>query len=123
MPDPYTPTNWKSGDVITAEKLNKIENAIPPLIVTETETGNNYEHTIGVSYNDIYAAILNGQSVFLSTTSNNSNPVFLTLTSLIHEGEEYLASFNFGDFEYNATTASGLLKDTWETTYDGPVVE
>lgn len=25
---PYTPTEWKTGDIITAEKLNKAENAI-----------------------------------------------------------------------------------------------
>lgn len=24
----YTPTEWKDGDIITAEKLNKIENGI-----------------------------------------------------------------------------------------------
>ena len=24
----YTPTEWKSGDVITAEKLNKLENEV-----------------------------------------------------------------------------------------------
>ena len=33
----YEPTNWKNGDIITAEKLNKIENGIStsasPLII------------------------------------------------------------------------------------------
>ena len=24
----YTPTNWQTGDVITAEKLNKLENGV-----------------------------------------------------------------------------------------------
>ena len=29
----YEPTNWKNGDVITAEKLNKIENAVEDLSI------------------------------------------------------------------------------------------
>ena len=41
----YTPTEWKDGDIITAEKLNKIENGIStsasPLIIY-LESANRY---------------------------------------------------------------------------------
>lgn len=38
----YVPTNWATGDVITAEKLNHIENGIASFIV-------NFKITVGVS--------------------------------------------------------------------------
>lgn len=36
----YTPTTWKSGDIVTSAKLNKLETAAAPFIVTFTP---NYE--------------------------------------------------------------------------------
>ena len=52
----YTPTEWETGDVITAEKLNKAEEGIaqasPVFIpVTYDETSNVY--VLDASYNDI----------------------------------------------------------------------
>lgn len=32
----YTPTNWQAGDVVTSTKLNKLETAAAPFIVTFT---------------------------------------------------------------------------------------
>lgn len=32
----YTPTTWKNGDVVTSTKLNKLETAAAPFIVTFT---------------------------------------------------------------------------------------
>lgn len=43
----YEPTNWKSGDVVTSAKLNKLENGVAAaggggvLVVNVTEDGNN----------------------------------------------------------------------------------
>ena len=34
----YEPTNWKTGDIITAQKLNKIENAIGPIYLASQQT-------------------------------------------------------------------------------------
>lgn len=36
----YTPTTWTNGDVITAEKLNKIENGLSPEVFTADIGGN-----------------------------------------------------------------------------------
>ena len=36
----YSPTNWKNGDIVTADKLNKLENGVAAcgvLIVNDTE--------------------------------------------------------------------------------------
>ena len=32
----YTPTTWKSGDIVTSAKLNKLETAAAPYVVTFT---------------------------------------------------------------------------------------
>lgn len=31
----YTPTNWQTGDVVTADKLNKLENGVEKSVVTD----------------------------------------------------------------------------------------
>ena len=58
----YIPTNWKIGDTITAEKLNKLENAIANikssgLLVTITD--NVMDKTAG----EIIEAVENGVPV------------------------------------------------------------
>ena len=46
----YTPTNWQTGDIITAERLNKLENGV--------------------------AALSNYDIVFTQTYDDNDNDVF-----------------------------------------------
>lgn len=46
----YTPTEWETGDVITAEKLNKIEagigDALNTFVITCTATAQDFSGTI-----------------------------------------------------------------------------
>ena len=70
----YTPTEWKTGDVVTAEKLNKLENGIisgtvymPINYDAETE-----QYSIEASYNDLMSMIENGQSVFGIMDTDNA---------------------------------------------------
>lgn len=56
----YTPTQWETGDIITAEKLNKAEQGIaaanPVFIpVTYDEAANAY--VLGASYNELKALV------------------------------------------------------------------
>lgn len=63
----YEPTEWKTGDVITSEKLNKIENGIAnsgrviyqDITITEIEDGAIYD--LGISFNDFIKAKENDQ--------------------------------------------------------------
>ena len=49
----YTPTNWKSGDVVTSAKLNNIESGIVnSVLVVTMDTNNALDHT----YAEIEAA-------------------------------------------------------------------
>ena len=67
----YTPTVWETGDVITAEKLNKAEQGIAvassatasSLLLTETVEGN--VHTLSETYNTIETALTAGINVLL----------------------------------------------------------
>lgn len=56
----YTPTEWQTGDTITAEKLNNMENGIKnanePFIVTLTPTAQDFSGTMDKTPQEIYNA-------------------------------------------------------------------
>lgn len=73
----YTPTEWQTGDTITAEKLNKMENGIQnannPFIVTLTPTAQDFSGTMDKTVAEINAAYEAGQKiVFLIYTSETA---------------------------------------------------
>jgi hypothetical protein len=43
----YTPTNWQTGDVVTADKLNHIENGIPKLVTYSYPYGEDSNYLAG----------------------------------------------------------------------------
>lgn len=54
----YVKTNWKTGDVITAENLNNMEGGIEAaeaFIIPVSFDGETSTMTLGASWNDIYA--------------------------------------------------------------------
>lgn len=63
---PYQPTEWKTGDIVSSQGLNKIENNIGPLVVNADMEN----ERVDASYNDIKAAILAGRPVFLMYAAN-----------------------------------------------------
>ena len=79
----YNKTNWKSGDVVTSEKLNKMENGI-------VDAGK------GLS---IIVAHYNGDTQSLDITPNdifddNNNAIAWPVVLSINNGEIYLDSVN-----------------------------
>lgn len=63
----YTPTNWQTGDTITAEKLNNmesgIENANNPFIVTLTPTAQDFSGTMDKTPQEIDEAYRTGRRI------------------------------------------------------------
>lgn len=63
----YTPTQWQTGDTITAEKLNNmesgIENANEPFIVTLTPTAADMSGTMDKTVGEIYEAWMAGKRI------------------------------------------------------------
>ena len=71
----YTPTEWKNGDVITAEKLNNIENGI---VNIESEG-------VPIAIVDVVAAVDAGDY------DAQSDATYEQLTSLFNEGKIVIA--------------------------------
>lgn len=63
----YTPTEWQTGDTITAEKLNNmesgIENANEPFLVTLTPTAQDFSGTMDKTVGEINAAYEAGRKI------------------------------------------------------------
>ena len=70
----YEKTNWTSGDVITAEKLNHMEDGIglaggSALIVTGTDDGT--QITLNKTFGEIKTAYNAGTPIFITITLSN----------------------------------------------------
>lgn len=64
----YTKQTWINGDIITAEKLNNIENGIvggSSFVVTATDTENEGELVLDKTWNEINAALNSGMFVVI----------------------------------------------------------
>ncbi len=83
----YDSIEWKSGDVITAEKLNQMESQITPLIgVLTDEGGGNFSSNF--SYKDIHDAILDGRNIVIYSIDEYGNYILYDIHS-IYEDTEY----------------------------------
>ena len=91
----YTPTEWVTGDVITAAKLNKAEQGIAaafPFIVNQTVEGS--VETLSKTWKEITDAMAAGKSVFLlddQLDGDDSNiSYFQCLGGFVSEGVYYV---------------------------------
>jgi hypothetical protein len=78
----YTPTEWKNGDVITAEKLNKLEDGVAsagggvePFVVTFSQPEFGGAVTADKTYTEIHEALQQGKVV--SGILNRVNGMFI----------------------------------------------
>lgn len=66
----YTPTEWQTGDTITAEKLNNMENGIDnanhPFVITLTPTAADLSGTMNVEPDAVDAAARNRDRIVFS---------------------------------------------------------
>lgn len=80
----YTPTEWKTGDVITAEKLNNIEQGI--VNATNFVNVNAEENPETHSYTNI--TLDNNYSQILEMLENNETVAFMLNISVVVNGQE-----------------------------------
>lgn len=97
----YIPTQWNTGDIVTAEKLNKIEGAIEECSSNTSSVSGLVEAsmdidtevwTINKSFNDLVAITQAGILPFC-TTSDSSETYYGILIGLLHTGDTYMAQF------------------------------
>ena len=79
----YTPTDWQTGDVVTAEKLNKLENGVAGggsgnLIATLTYNSADAYYTLDKSWRDIKNALDAGGIVIAKDVYEESPGVIST---------------------------------------------
>ena len=93
----YTPTEWQTGDTITAEKLNKmedgIENANEPFLVTCTPTAQDLSGTMDKTVAEINAAYEAGQKIVFKVMENATNYMMVDCSAQYFDGHVY-PSFN-----------------------------
>lgn len=104
----YTPTDWQTGDVVTADKLNKIEAGVAQgngIVPGTTDSGTD-ETIIDRSFDELTDMVANGTLPFLVLESNNG--LALTpLLRLVYANSCYMAVFG-----YDNTVFYSLYSDT-----------
>ena len=108
----YTPTVWETGDVITAEKLNKAEKGIAEasdaaFYVTFTDDGETA--TADKTMDEIEAAISAGKAVFCKLTGSQYIGV---LTRHIHDASPENTCVMFMGYDTNADFSAHYLAVT-----------
>lgn len=114
----YTPTEWATGDIVTAEKLNNMESGISAasasggsglLEVVKIGPGT---FTLGdVSYNDVRALLAKGIvpiAHYTNTEDESFHEFSLFYQIQYTEGTGYGVDFN--DFFFLSETADGTLR-------------
>ena len=104
----YDPTLWKTGDVITAEKLNKIENAIGTIYLVSQQVADDREALMfnsetPVNYQTIIEGINAGRQFNLIVGSAESFDV-LPLSRCYQEESQ-----TDGGTEYHVVFTNGAL--------------
>ena len=122
----YTPTEWKSGDVITAEKLNNIEDGVQEALENSESGGERFEvvydainSTINHTFTEIQDAYLAGKTItariydtLQGVGESVAHPIeFVTsVMAVSRTGEgESIITFDFSVFELNSYPSSEPL--------------
>ena len=113
----YTKTTWVTGDIITADKLNNMENGINgsyPLLVTYTSDGDTTT-TLSCTYNQVKAALQAGSRVIAPVTIENDGEVYYLfpfVKSIMESENLYAISFSdnvgYGS-EFTAASPDAIL--------------
>ena len=124
----YTPTNWQTGDTITAEKLNNmeggIENAINPFIVTLTPTLQDYSGTMDKTVAEINAAYEAGQEIVCRVIAGYETYIEVLCTATGHNSNYTYPSFNsyiITDDGHYIYAFTGMTDDGTKQTYSTTV--
>lgn len=113
----YTPTNWVTGDTVTATKLNKMEQGIAnaggvtPYIVNVT--GNSASITADKTYNEVKTAFLTGAPVFFDFSNASGWSGVYIICGCADDGETFdvFMLMVSGSLTMSANSANGY--PTW----------
>ncbi len=116
----YTPTEWQTGDIVTAEKLNKIENGLSTvsntIVIVNTTMADEY-CVLSKTWNEIHDAMIRGKIIIVIRIVDDSVHYGYVVRAEIDEDERY--SYIIATFEddFYAETAT-----SYPSTYRGPII-
>lgn len=111
----YNPTEWKNGDLITADKLNKLENGVAESSVDSggsrmfmvninieyDEGQGNFLCTADATPSEIFEAQENGQEVIAKCSLSEIPPANSIATSILNGSNDPHIRFQFIGFALN----------------------
>ena len=118
----YTPTQWATGDTVTAEKLNKMEGGIAaaaptdPFIVNLTPTAQDMSGVMDATVAEINEAYEAGYRIVFRAWMSETSYMDTDCTARWHNTSTY-PSFN--GYIFTDTPISALLFAFTGTTNDG----
>lgn len=93
----YTPTNWQTGDTVTAERLNKMEQgiqtAVDPFIVNLTPTAQDFSGTMDKTGAEITAAYEAGKNIIFRLWGSSTIFYDLQVTEASKTASDDVAKF------------------------------
>ena len=111
----YEKTTWETGDVITAEKLNNIENGIANSVVTLSIVAGEPANHLDKTWSEINALIEGGSLVLIKQTTEYATSIaFVVITGIM--GESVYGVVGIG-FNSNGQASPLLLATTSEDGY------
>lgn len=126
----YTPTNWQTGDTITADKLNNMENGIKnanePFIITLTPTEQDLSGTTDKTAQEIYNAYMAGRQIrakMLGVYPDQYTDLWAFMTSAvlryIPDSPEWPSSYVEVNFEFVLQYGEDWFLVSASTSYAG----
>lgn len=114
----YEPTNWKTGDVVTSAKLNKLEQGVASgggMVVTMTFASDTGKHSLDKNYKEISEAVQSGiMPVFIEQTAETLYGVFSLSLFGFHNGAYAVALLMFDEtvtqLVFTADSETGVLQ-------------
>ena len=114
----YIKNTWQTGDVVTSEKLNNIEQGVaaacPVLFVHESYDASSHTYALDKTWQEIFDAMEVGLVILLPVNENNETAVthdFIKSASV----DEYSGKFYISAGETYATSTS----NGYPSYYDG----
>lgn len=94
----YTPTQWATGDTVTAERLNKMESGIElandAFVVTLTPTAQDFSGVMDKTVGEIFEAYQNGARILFSLVAGVGTHYDIELTNVNTNANSLYPSFN-----------------------------
>ena len=119
----YTPTNWKNGDIIIAEKLNNIESGITQQNCTilylyyDDELGTVTKMYLDPEYTELFAELdINGD---LYSTYEEAKAAYDKWVSVLNNVK--LCTVNNSEGNYNEFVAT--IADNWNNLVEGSTIQ